>query len=131
MMTLLNKILNLYKIDHKGRGFKQCQNGGDVTILALEYSDLSSKYQMVLQMLESEQQQRTLDKDAFLEKEKHMKCELEALRKSYSELSVSSVAEPSTTAGQEEKLEKLKTGMYLSRYIITYTIQKLIGPAFR
>jgi len=107
MMTL--KILNLYKIDHKGRGFKKCQNGGDVTILALEYSDLSSKYQMVLQMLESEQQQRTLDKDAFLEKEKHMKCELEALRKSYSELSVSSVAEPSTTAGQEEKLEKLKT----------------------
>merc|ERR1719150_2847019 len=74
-----------------------------------EYSDLSSKYQMVLQMLESEQQQRTLDKDAFLEKEKHMKCELEALRKSYSELSVSSVAEPSTTAGQEEKLEKFKT----------------------
>merc|ERR1719150_2873080 len=74
-----------------------------------EYSDLSSKYQMVLQMLESEQQQRTLDKDAFLEKEKHMKCELEALRKSYSELSVSSVAEPSTTTGQEEKLEKLKT----------------------
>ena len=83
-----------------------------------EYSDLSSKYQMVLQMLESEQQQRTLDKDAFLEKEKHMKCELEALRKSYSELSVSSVVvEPSaTTAGQEEKLEKLKTGISLPLY---------------
>ena len=51
-----------------------------------EYSDLSSKYQMVLQMLESEQQQRTLDKDTFLEKEKHMKRELEALRKSHSKL---------------------------------------------
>ena len=34
-----------------------------------EYSDLSSKYQMVLQMLESEQQQRIADRDNYLEKE--------------------------------------------------------------
>ena len=79
-----------------------------------EYSDLSSKYQMVLQMLESEQQQRIADRDNYLEKEENMKSELEALRKSYSELAVSN----NELAGQSDadsKLEKLKSAYHKLR----------------
>ena len=72
-----------------------------------EYSDLSSKYQMVLQALESEQQQRIVDRDAFLEKERNMKSELDALRKSFTELNVTN-HESEVTADADSKLEKLK-----------------------
>ena len=79
-----------------------------------EYSDLSSKYQMVLQMLESEQQQRIADRDSYLEKEENMKSELEALRKSYSELAVSN-NELAGQADTDSKLEKLKSAYHKLR----------------
>lgn len=68
-----------------------------------EYSDLSSRYQMVLQMLEEEQQQR-----ARLTQEAHLKEELDVMRKSQAEFAINN-SETTSAAEADAKLVKLKT----------------------
>ena len=69
-----------------------------------EYSDLSTKYQMVLQMLEDVQQQRTRDQKEHENRERLLEEQLETLRHQFNEFSTAS----NSTADADGKLEKLK-----------------------
>ncbi len=77
-----------------------------------EYSDLSSKYQMVLQMLEAEQRQKQSEQEAHQAREKLLEDQLESLRQQFNEFSVASASVgASATVDSAEaagKLEKLK-----------------------
>ena len=69
-----------------------------------EYSDLSTKYQMVLQMLEDVQAQRTRDQEEHENRERLLEEQLETLRHQFNEFSTAS----NSTADADGKLEKLK-----------------------
>ena len=69
-----------------------------------EYSDLSSKYQMVLQMLEEEQKQRAKTQQEHENRERLLLEELETLRQQSNEFSAAS----NSTVDADSKLEKLK-----------------------
>jgi len=69
-----------------------------------EYSDLSSKYQMVLKMLEEEQKQRTRNQQEHENRERLLEEQLETLRQQFNEFTTAS----NSTADADGKLEKLK-----------------------
>ena len=69
-----------------------------------EYSDLSSKYQMVLQILEDEQKQRARHQQEHENRERSLLEELDTLRQQSNEFSAAS----NSTADADSKLEKLK-----------------------
>ena len=69
-----------------------------------EYSDLSSKYQMVLQMLEEEQKQRAKTQQEHENRERLLLEELETLRQQSNEFSAAS----NSAVDADSKLEKLK-----------------------
>ena len=69
-----------------------------------EYSDLSSKYQMVLKMLEEEQKQRARNQQEHENRERLLEEQLETLRQQFNEFTTAS----NSTADADGKLEKLK-----------------------
>ena len=74
-----------------------------------EYSDLSSRYQMVLQMLETEQNHRIRMEQDHAAKERQQREEIEALRKNFNECATTNNNESSSSAEVDGKLEKLKS----------------------
>ncbi len=68
-----------------------------------EYSDLSSRYQMVLQMLEQEQNSRRQDQQGFESREQQLKDDLDSAKRSLAEYAANN-----TLSEADAKLEKLK-----------------------
>ena len=74
-----------------------------------EYSDLSSRYQMVLQMLESEQQARQQEVKDHMTREQQLKDELSITKRDLVDFTASNKHGTSASAESDSKLEKLKT----------------------
>lgn len=73
-----------------------------------EYSDLSSKYQMVLQMLEQEQHKKNQAQAEHQMQEKLLEEQLESLRQQFSAFSAATAQNSASTSEADEKLGKLK-----------------------